>query len=341
MMNKPVTLGDIAKRLGVSTVTVSNALAGRKGVSEEMRDLIIRTASQLGYQRERRKKADGRTAGFYIGVIICERYLDGGLTFYWEMYQRVAAEASRHGCFTVFEILRNAAEMDGDLPRIVEEKKIDALIVMGSVKHEYRTVLKERVHPNMPVLFLDFYDDERWCDSVISSGFMGMYRMTNLLFDAGHRKIAYVGNIMATSGIMDRYQGYVKSLLEHGVEERPDWVISDRETRLGQVSVRLPDELPEAFACNSDYTAAILAAELEKAGYRIPEDISIVGYDDFLHFGSMQGRLTTYRVDMGAMAERSIRIMLKRITEEGSYVGMWNIDGQVIVRESVRDKNTD
>lgn len=335
-MSKSVTLEDIAKRLGVSTVTVSNALGGKKGVSSKMREKIMQTADEMGYVKEKKAGQGINAAGLRLGVVVCQRYLEGGLTFYWELYQKVAAQSSGQGCFTVLEVLKGPAEMAGELPQTVTEKRIDGLMIMGPVKKDYLALLKEKI--KVPMLFMDFYDADVLCDAVISNGFIGMYRMTNLLFRQGFQRIAFVGNILATSSIMDRYQGYVRALLEHGVEERSDWIISDRDMQTGQVHVMLPEEMPEAFVCNCDYTAEILVEELEQQGYRVPEDISIVGYDDFLHFGKMQDHLTTYRVDQDAMAELGVRILIERIAHGGGPARICSLEGQVVLRDSVRRK---
>lgn len=74
------------------------------------------------------------------------------------------------------------------------------------------------------MVYMDFYDKQLQEDCVISNSFYGAYYMTNYLFRMGHEKIGFVGTVLATESIMDRYLGYRKSLMEHGVQERPDWV---------------------------------------------------------------------------------------------------------------------
>lgn len=78
-----------------------------------------------------------------------------------------------------------------------------------------------------------------------------------------------------------------------------------------------------------------MAAEfLIRAGYRIPEDISLVGFDDFLVHGPMQGKLTTYAVDMDAMAHQSLKLLLKRINEGAQEQTVRVVDGKMVVRQS-------
>lgn len=342
-MERVVTQEDIAKKLQVSIVTVSNALAGRSGVSGELRDTIIKTAQAMGYRkRPRREKKTPSSSRMYqtgvkIGVVIPNAYLEKYTSFYWELYQRVAMEASRRGCFVLLEILSPDKEKRGEVPLLIEEKQVDALIALGMLEQKYVQMLYHRA--NCPIVLLDFDYDEVPCDAVISNGFYGAYQMTNYLICMGHTKIGFVGERRATGSIMDRYQGFSKSLLEHGIKEREDWVVSDRSYVTGEIRVKLPKELPTAFVCNSDFTAERLAVLLKEAGYRVPEDISLVGYDDFLVLGTMQGKLTTYAVDMDDMAHQSIKLLLKRLAGDTQDKIVRTIDGKQVIRSSVQKLN--
>lgn len=339
-MGGVVTLEDIAKELKVSIVTVSNALAGRSGVSEELRERIVQKAREMGYRKKnRREKKTPSSSRLYqngvrIGVAIPHAYLEKYTSFYWELYQRVATEASRQGCFVLLEILMQDREKRRELPLMIAEKQVDALIALGMLDREYTQMLAEKA--GCPMLLLDFDYDEVPCDAVISNGFFGAYQMTNYLIRMGHTRIGFVGECRATGSIMDRYQGFSKSLLEHGIQEKKEWVVADRDYITGDTILRLPEELPTAFVCNSDFTAEKVAALLKEAGYAVPEDISLVGYDDFLVTGAMQGKLTTYAVDMDDMAHQSIKLLLKRLSGDSQDKIVRTVDGRPVYRNSVK-----
>ena len=91
MGQKKVKLEDIAQRIGVSIVTVSNALKGKKGVSDEMREKIVRTAQEMGYQGASQAKKP--RSSYIIGVIVAEKYVKEFPSFYMDIYQRIAREA--------------------------------------------------------------------------------------------------------------------------------------------------------------------------------------------------------------------------------------------------------
>ena len=234
-----VRLADIAAQVGVSTVTVHNALTGQKGVSDELRAVIQKMASEMGYRPVSSARRQERNRMLRsIGVLIHEQYLAEYTTFYWKMYQELALVATDKNCMAAVEILKHDMEDHQILPRMVEENQVEGLIVMGEISREYIRFMKEQTR--IPIIFLDFYDKELAEDAVISDNFYGMYLLTELLFERGYRKLAYVGSIHRTSSIMDRYCGFHKAMLEHGEELPEEWLIEDRD-RLGNIEFSVPE----------------------------------------------------------------------------------------------------
>lgn len=333
-----VRMADIAKEVGVSAVTVHNALTGNKGVSDEMRQKIQKVADEMGYhQMSAAAKRERNKGGLRnIGVIISEKYLAAYTTFYWKMYQELALVATDKGCMAAVEILKHDMENNFILPRVQEEHTVDALVVMGEISRECIHFMKERT--DVPVIFLDFYDKELANDAVITDNFYGMYLMTGYLFEQGFTKMAYVGSIHATSSIMDRYCGFYKAQLEHGQALPDEWLIEDRDEK-GAMSIRLPEHMPEAFVCNCDLAAGMLIMELEKQGYRVPEDISVVGFDNYLYPGFPDKKITSYEVNTQAMAKVALEKALKQIKNPASGRGLSIVSGKIVEKESVRRKN--
>lgn len=329
-----VRMADIARHVGVSTVTVHNALAGQKGVSDEVRERILRAADEMGYRQRPAVLVKERGRGLRnIGVIISEKYLAEYTTFYWKMYQEMALIATDKNCAVLVEILKHSSEDHLIMPRIAGEHKAEGLIVLGEINREYIRNMREKI--DIPVVFLDFYDKELANDAVITDNFYGMYLMTEYLFERGFRKMAYVGSIHATSSIMDRYCGFYKALTEHGVRLRPEWLIEDRDP-VGQIAVTLPRELPEAFVCNCDLTAGILITQLEERGIRVPEDISVVGFDNYLYPGFPDKKITSYEVNTKAMAKVALEKVLKQIKNSDRGHGLDIVSGHIVEKQSVR-----
>lgn len=333
-MPKIVRMADIAKKVGVSTVTVSKALAGKDGVSEEIRLKIRETAQEMGYRQmpASHKSRPGKTGN--IGILIPACFLDDTSTsFYWELYEKVIRRLSMSNYYGILELLSEEAERKPSLPRMLVDDKIDGLIVIGQISSSYRKMLQQKMF--VPTVFLDAYDS---CDagfSVISDGYYGMYMVTSYLLSMGHRKICFVGTINSTSSISDRYFGYRRAMTEYGIEVTPDMILPDRDQH-GDILFGLPAELPTAFVCNCDLTAYELINQLGAHGLSVPQDISVAGFDNYSVPCISMPEITTYAVDMQGMARACVDALLHQIYRKQFFSGIKVISGQLIIRNSVK-----
>lgn len=337
-MKKTVRMQDIADKLGVSTVTVSKALAGKKGMSEELRREIEELASKMGYrpiERRRGVRSIAETT-FPIGIIVAERHMAKYVSFYGNLQQLVSTEIAAKGCGSFLETISDEMLQDLRMPNILRESKVAGVIVIGSLSPGYMDKIAKF---KLPVVYLDFSEPSGCHDAVISNNFYGAYTMTEYLFSKGHTKIGYVGTLLSTGAITDRYLGYEKALLEHDLKPRKDWIISDRDRYTGAMDeqlMKLPKDMPTAFVCNCDLTAGMMINKLRAAGYRVPEDVSIVGYDNFIYPGLCDIGITTYDVDTREMAKKVVHNLLRILRKEHYQKGLIIIGGSLIERDSVR-----
>lgn len=331
---KKVKLEDIAEKVGVSIVTVSNALKGRKGVSEELREKISRTAKEMGYQSAPREKKNG--ISYIIGVAVAERYVKEFPSFYMDIYQRIAGEAVKKGHLTVLEVVTPEKE---NLDRPFEpflEKKTAGLLLIGELKKEYIQAI--RANYDIPVVCVDYYDVYEDMDYIITDGFGGMTQMTELLLEQGYRDLMFVGTLTATQNITDRYLGYCKALEKAGIQEAQTQVLPDRDLVNGdyRIDIELPERLPEAFVCNCDKTATVLIEKLMSRGIRVPEDVSVVGFDDYKAQLTGDLKVTTYENDEKVIAQISMNTLLKRIEGRRNTGGVRIVEGSIVEGNTVR-----
>ena len=329
---KAVRMSDIAKRLHVSTVTVSKALAGKEGVSEDLRKKIQTLAAEMGYQSQKNKEENVNR--YTIGIITSYRYIEKGQSFYWALYERSLFHLSQNGHTGILEVITEEAEEKLWIPRLIQDQRIDGLIVMGNFSFEYYKMLEQT---KVPFLILDAFHAELQQDCVISDGYYGMYIMTKYLIGAGHREIQFVGSIDQTSSILDRYYGYCRAMREAGISVMAEQVLPDRDVE-GKIFVSLENlkRMPTAFACNCDITAYTLMKQLQALGVSIPDDVSLVGFDDFIFSDLANPPITTYAVDINLMSKRSVRQLLCRIKNPNSPIRHIVVSGTMIERKSVR-----
>jgi LacI family transcriptional regulator len=333
-VNRNVTMQDIADRLGVSKVTVSKALNNKEGVGEELRLKIKKTAEEMGYRYNSCAKSVKYGLTYNIGVISPEKFT-GTNSFYISFYKMISKELDRRGYSAILHTLSHEEEASLRLPRLYYECKADGLIILGQVGTRYAELLGSI---DIPVVFLDFYDKHSEIDSVISDNFHAAYELTNYLIENGHREIAYIGNINATSSIQDRYLGYLKSLLENRITPNPDYVISDRLDDGTLTDIVLPERMPTAFVCNCDMVAYKIVNKLKQSGWRIPEDVSVVGFDDDIYATLTIPNLTTVQVNVAEMTSLAVNMIINKIRSNKSY-GRIPVRGRIIIRDSVRTIN--
>lgn len=336
-MKNGVKMIDIAKKLNVSVVTVSNALGGKDGVSEELRKKICSTADELGYKPSNTKLEKNRIfcaeAGKSVGILTAECFAGARGTFYWELTANVSNKLSALNVYTVYECVTAKNEAERIMPKMITENKIDALIVIGQIKRRYIEMLS---HINIPMIFVDFYDNHFNIDSIVSDNYFGGYMLTDYLVDMGHKQIGFCGTVTATSSIHDRFLGYVKCLMENKLEYRSEWTLDDRD-EYGNIFSKLdfPEVMPTAFVCNCDETAFRVIAALKSKGCRIPEDISVVGYDNFTVSNICIPTITTIEVDLEKMAAAAVEIIMKKLSQPDYTEGRRVIGGKLIQKNSV------
>ena len=224
-----VRLSDIAKKMNVSIVTVSKALADKDGVSDELRREIKELAAAMGY----RKKSHlglrcGEHATGNIGIIIPEHFFERSTSFYWTLYNALSRELLANGFYAIMEQLSDKDESDLIMPRVVQDKKVDGIILLGQTSSSYAHYFTRR-HKHF--IFLDFYTGEEDTDAVVTDNFFSEYKMTRYLIAQGHRDIRFVGNFNATTSITDRFMGFMKAMLENGLPVSVDDIINDRNQK--------------------------------------------------------------------------------------------------------------
>ena len=316
-MAKSVTMRDIAEKVGVSTVTVSKALTDKEGVGAELRNVIRKTAEKMGYRYNTNDTGFRRGRSYNVGVIVEDHFIDVdeiALPFYMKMYHNINKQLSQFQYSVIMETITAEMLKNKRKPNIIAEHKVDGIIVLGYINKEYLQVVRAS---GIPVVYLDFYDSRMEVPSVISDNVYGSYMITNYLISKGHRKMAFVGSIEATPSILDRYLGYYRALLSNNIALREDYILPDRNEEGYNIEIELPEDMPTAFVCNCDEVANQLIEQLMKKGIRVPDDVSVVGFDNY--------SLSTF--------------VTPKLTTVENVGGRKVICGKLIVRDSVKDLN--
>lgn len=331
-MKNTVTMEDIAREIGVSIVSVSKAINGKEGVSDKVRADILECAERMGYHYNKASKHPQRAGENYnIGVVIPARFVCDD-TFYSRLYKDLVLKIGEKGHYTMIEIIPEENEQSLLLPNLIVNKKVDAVIVFGQMSEAYVEKMKAS---GLPFLLFDFYLYNSTYDCVISDSVFGSWLLTKYLIDRGHHKIGFVGSIDMTTSIMDRYLGYMKAMLEAKIDIEKQWVMQDRDSAGRYIEIKLPDQMPSAFVCNCDEVAFLLIKRLKHMGYRVPEDISVVGFDNDFHAELSSPQITSFGIDVKSMVKIAADTIVKKIENPEYRIGRQVVSGKIYERKSV------
>jgi len=319
---KNVTMRDIANVIGVSVVSVSKALSGDSGVSQELREKIIRLATEMGYVNPNTRRAPAAKA-LDIGVLVPMRFFKPD-SYYAMLAPMLVQELTNAGHFCLLETLDETAEEALELPNLIRRRHVNGLILLGEPSKAYLQAITAQP---TPLVFLDFYDDRGSAPAVVGDNTYGAYRLTNHLIKSGHKNIAYVGRTSFTSSVMDRFLGYYRAMLSAGLPVRTEWLLDDRDARGNILAPELPREMPTAFVCNCDVTAHKLMEKLLAQGYRIPEGISVVGFDNYPATPAALPQLSSFRLDYEAMLRSAVQLITDCCASQTTVPGRLVIGG--------------
>ena len=329
---KQVRLSDIAEKLNISTVTVSKALSDKDGVGDELREQIKELAVQMGYKFK--STATAGTTG-NIGIVIPARYFSPDASFYWYIFNHLSKALLEKGWYSIMELVSDEDEKALTPPRIITDKKTDGIIFLGQLSTEYIRNLAS-TYPNF--VLMDYYISDPEIDCIVNDDYYNSYLITSYLISMGHKKIQYVGKFNATTSIQDRYMGFEKAMHENGLDCPFDKIIDDRNGPAELIRMKLPEksQMPTAFVCNCDMIASRLIHQLNEEGYKVPEDVSVTGYDNFLSEEEKTVPLTTIGVEPQNLCAMAAELIINKVTGKPYIKGRHLATGKVIVRESVK-----
>ena len=301
------TMGDVAQRVGVSRQLVGIVFRNDRGVSAETRARILQAADELGYQPDVAAQTLRQRSSNYLGVVFSPAHASE-VDIVDAIYPAAAADGYR--------VVLSALTSTRDTAAAVDEVlgyRCAALLVIGRVM---KNAGLQRLSAKLPVVLIGTGGaKDTGCDYVQSAGDIGMRLMVDHLFDLGHRDIAYLyGGGMASADL--RYRGYRSAVKRHRLSARVVRIIDDYTEESGARAARLlldADTFPTAVMASNDHAAVGFIHTVLQAGLRIPQDVSVTGYDDSPVARLSYVGLTTVHQDGQQMAQASVAAALSRV----------------------------
>lgn len=327
-------LSDIASLVGCSVATVSNAINGAGRMSDAMRETILAKCAEHNFVPNSAGRSLRLQRTDAVGVIYAPSFAElFGNIFYARIMEGLAETFGEAG---VDIILGNRLETDG-LPTVVRQGKVDALVVLAGV---FNTKSYEgfRNCP-VPLCIVDGHTDSLKADSLTSDGFGGARLAAEHLFEQGHRRVLMTAYRNSLYNIQQRTSGFFAGLRGCGmtINEKDALIEVDTDAEAAEKIIALVEENspPTAIFAVNDTMAIHLIEALTKSGKKVPEDVSVIGFDDDAVASHYHPRLTTIRLGKRDFGAISARLILERLADRDKPITHMVLPTELVIRETV------
>ncbi|ELU8557257.1 substrate-binding domain-containing protein [Vibrio cholerae] len=329
------TMKDIARLAGVSTSTVSHVINKSRFVSDEIAERVNNAAQQLNYAPSALARSLKMNRTKTIGMLVTT----STNPFFGEVVKGVERSCYHQGynlilCNTEGDNQRMKASINTLL-----QKRVDGLLLMCSTLEGERLDVFDR-YPDIPIVVMDWGPILFASDKIQDNSLQGGYMAAKHLIESGHKEIGCITGPLIRHQAQMRYEGYKRALAEAGIAMNPDWIVeSDFECEGGyQAFEKLYQrgKLPSALFVSNDMMAMGVIQAASQRGLRVPDDLSLIGYDDVHIAKFMTPALTTIHQPKYRLGKAAVDTLLYRLENPDTTAQVVQLEPTLVVRNSVR-----
>jgi len=329
-----VTIKDIAREAGVSVTTVSRVLNNKADVSDKTREKVLKIIDRLNYNPNSIARGLVMNKTYTIGLIVP----DISNAFFAEIAKAIEDELREYGYSVIFCNTDNDKDREKESIDLLRSKQVDGLI--GAFSHDSKDEVLALGKAGFPIVQIDRLVDDSQIPSVIIDNILSGYEATEYLIKKGHRRIAHITGALDTNTGIRRAEGYRKALQEYGIEIDEELVMEgDFSQESGYLAMKeileRNKDLTAVFAGN-DMMALGAYRAIYAAGLKIPEDISIIGHDDFTLASLVSPALTTMQQPIYKIGKVAASLLIDIIKGKKNKEGLIVVNTSLIERSSVK-----
>lgn len=336
------TIKDISKAAGVSVTTVSRALNGYSDVSESTRQKVMRVAKELNYVPNTLARSlvmnKSQTIGLLVSGFTKSSIKDN---FMVEVMAGINDFAAETNYDLVLFSTDSTKQREKTYSQLCKERRVDGVIIQGiKIDDPY---LLEVVESDIPCVLIDIPIESDTVGYVTTDNILGAKKAVQHLIEMGHRNIAMVNGHDQAFVSKRRLEGYIESLKDSNLSIRNDWIVNGKfdEEEAEKATEELLINNPEITAvfCASDLMALGVIKAARNLGKRVPEDLSVVGYDDILLASYSTPSLTTIAQDKFRMGYEAGRLLVQMLEGE-NHSHIVTLETNLKIRDSsIRNHN--
>ncbi len=326
------TIFDVAKRAGVSYGTVSRVINNNPHVKPDTRARIRQAMEELGYvvNKQARGLAGGRTG--MIGMLLP----DLGTGYSAEITRGIEAELSLANLDLVLYTTHRVANKESDYIANLVRGAVDGLLLLlPRNPTDYIDTLTER---NFPFVLIDHQGSGQNCPGVGATNWQGAYNATEYLIELGHQRIGFITGWLDLGCSVDRLDGYRAALRIHHLPEHPELIYEgsfvQNDGYAGtQAFLNLPQPPTAIFASNDVMAFGVMDA-VRDCGLRVPDDISVIGFDDIVQASLTRPALTTVKQPLEKMGRVATLMLLDLLNKQEGRPRRIELPTELVRRES-------
>lgn len=327
-----ITIGEIARIAGVSKTTVSRVINDKPDVDPQTRERILNLIDDYGFQPNAFAKAISLQKSSHIGLIIPHdaQYVFSN-PFYTEVMRGVSTEVDQTGYYLVLCFAHESNYLD-----IYRQKRVDGFVLLSPGSY-HRHIIDSLNEEKVPFVSTAKISDEKDMTFVDVDNFYGATVAMEYLVSLGHRKIAYIGKPTLQSS-QDRLHGYQAVLEKYDLPRREDWMLTTDTSSVegGYIytaGLLQQEDLPTAIFLANDVMAIGAINAIREKGLRVPEDISVFGFDDIPLARYIYPSISTIRQPTFEKGMEAARLLVKML-ESGQPAQSITLPVELVVRQS-------
>jgi LacI family transcriptional regulator len=335
-----VTIIDVAAQANVSYGTVSRVINNDVHVKQETRDRVLKTMQRLGYVANRQARILAGGSSNSIGVLVP----DLGTGYIGEIIRGIDSELGLKDLDLILYTTHRTASKEANYVANLAKGMVDGLLlVLPRSPADFIGILTQR---NFPFVLIDHQGIGPDCPAVGATNWQGGFTATEYLIKLGHRRIGFITGWKDLGCAQDRLDGYRSALRTYHISERPEFIYEgtffqpDGFTGASTL-LDLPDPPTAIFASNDVMAMGVMDAVRNK-GLRVPDDVSVIGFDDIPQAALIRPALTTIGQPLEKMGRVATQMLLELLSQSQTKVGRIELPTELIIRESCqapRSKN--
>jgi len=336
MQKKYVTMKDIARKLGLSITTVSKAFKNHPDLNRNTRELVLRTAEEMGFVKNVSASVLRENQSHIIGVLMAS----ASNPFYNAIFNGIESVASQNGYQIIYANAKRDARAQEEAIRTFLGRRVDGLI-LAPVDPERQAQDGFSFSAGKGVLA--FHREGGAYDMVCSAEYEGGLAATRHLVEQGCRRIVMLNDFFEHPGSEERARGYREALQQAGIEARPEWNLfcgkTDPDHRINEgyqavlQAVKQGLEFDGLFGFNDIITYGAFKA-LKEMGKFIPDQVAIVGYDDLDYSAVLTPPLSSVSFPKYEMGARISQLLLERLENPELPARVEQVQTRLVVRQS-------